>query len=668
MNQQVSLLTIVLRLLAKWWWLIAIAVAIGGGVGYFIRANQPDIYSARTTVLFGGTSLTITTPDGRSIEAIRDLISVYTGVVRQDKTLNPVIEEMQLDMTVDEINRQMKVNELPSLLMLEILYSDTDPVRAADIANAIANQLVVNSPANQTSREDEFRRIQLRNLESQIVQLQSEYDALIAKGATLTSAVAITQNQQEIQQTGTTLQSVRDLYARMSEGLSNSGDLIQVYDPATAQNALKTTGSMASVILAAVGGLVISIGTIVLLAFVDDRLHWQEGLESIMGVRVLGPLGVVPRNKLPLYVISMPDSAESEVLRQLRAKVVLAAGGRSPKILTITSYDSGDGKTVTSANMAITTAQSGLRTLLIDGDIRKGDLHEIFRLPNVMGFSDILASRDEIDVLLPRALLDTGHENLSILTAGRASNDPAALLSKPRLGEVFATLSKQFDAIVVDSVPTIGGPDTAFLAEWSDGVVIIVHGQRSTRKGLSRTLQSLQSVHEANIYGLAFNRIVLQATSTYNQPYYRRNMAISPEKLNQELLNASKRPSFFRRNRHIVLSKEGTRLYSMTGAAVQLGVTLETLSDWIKTGYIKTTKHRRRQWVAENDIIQLLDRLPRSEYVPASRPATPVPQPEINGSGKKKDPSGKIHELLRDQREALLASAREADEGNSQEQ
>jgi capsular exopolysaccharide synthesis family protein len=650
----------------KWWWLIAIAVAIGGGVGYLIRSNQPDIYFARTTVLFGGGQLNFGTADGNTLQQIRDLITVYAGIVRQDKTLSPVIKAMELNMTTDQINQQLKVNQLPSLLLLEIIYSDTDPIRAADIANAIAGQLVADSPANKSSRETEFKRLQLRELETQIEQLQSQYDALIAKGATLTSAVSIAQNQAELTQTGQTLQSVRELYAQMSAGLPNSAQFIQIYDAATAQNALRVAGSMASVLLAAAGGLAISVATIVLLGFLDDRLQWHEGLEEIMGVKVLGPLGIVPRNKLPLYLTTIPESTESEVLRQLRAKVVLAAGGLNPRILTVTSYDSGDGKTVTSANLALAAAQAGLRTLLIDGDIRKGDLHEIFRLPNVMGFSDILASRDDIGVLLPRALLDTGYENLAILTSGRASSDPAALLSKPRLGEVLAVLSKQFDAVIMDSVPTIGGPDAAFLVERSDGVIIIAHAQRTTRKGLGRTLQSLQSVREGKIYGLAFNRIALQTTSTYNQPYYRRTLAISPEKLNQELINTSKRPSFFGRSRHVVLDKDGTHLYSLTAAAVQLGVSQEILKTWIKTGYVKVTRRRRRQWIAHNDIVQLLDRLPRSEFAAISRPAALPPQSLGNGSGKKES-SGKIHELLRDQRDALLAAARESGADESQE-
>lgn len=94
---------------------------------------------------------------------------------------------------------------------------------------------------------------------------------------------------------------------------------------------------------------------------------------------------MIPRNKLPLYVHSMPGSIEAEVLRQLRAKLVLATDGAQPKVVTVTSYDSGDGKSVTSANLALATANSGLRTLLIDGDIRKGNLQQILWLTECHG-------------------------------------------------------------------------------------------------------------------------------------------------------------------------------------------------------------------------------------------------------------------------------------------
>ena len=656
MNLSASPLTIVLRLLLKWWWLIAIAVAIGGGVGYFVRSKQPNIYVAKTTVLFGQFFKTGT--QRQTLDEIRQQITTYTDLVRQAKVLQPVIDSLQLNITVEDFNKRLDVRDEPNLPLLDISVSEVNADNAVNMANAVAQELIDNGPTSTLSSEVEFRANQLRQLQVQITQLQSEYDGLIAKGATLTSAFEITQNKDQIDATLKTLQEVRKLYSDMSAGMPDTSNVLSVFESASVKNVAVVTGSVISVVLAAVGGLIFSMLTIILIGFFDDHLQWQDSLEQIDGVKVLGPLGMIPRNKLPLYVNLMPGSIEAEVLRQLRAKLVLATDGAQPKVVTVTSYDSGDGKSVTSANLALATAESGLRTLLIDGDIRKGNLHEFFGLPNVMGLSDILAGRDDLGVLLSRSLLDSKYEHLTLLTAGRASSNPAVLLSKPRLGELINLLKGQFDAIVMDSVPSIGGPDSAFLAEHSDGVIIVVHAQRTTHRSLRYTLQTLRqgTNRMVNIYGVVFNRISLQLTTTYNQPYYRRNLAIDPEKLNREMLDAGKRPSLLGRNSNVMIDPSGIRLYSIAAASIQLGISKETMQEWVNTGFIKADKRNRREWVSETEISQLLERLPRHDFSVENSQAL---APKKNVTGKLS--SGKLRDLLGGQRDAFLASVRDGE-------
>jgi hypothetical protein len=232
------------------------------------------------------------------------------------------------------------------------------------------------------------------------------------------------------------------------------------------------------------------------------------------------------------------------------------------------------------------------------------------------------------------------------------------LLSKPRLGELIRLLRGQFDAIVMDSVPSIGGPDAAFLAEHSDGVVIIVHAQRSTHRSLYQTLQTLrQGTHRTvNIYGVVFNRVSLQLTTTYNQPYYRRNLAIDPEKLNREILAAGKRSSLLGRNTNVMIDPSGIRLYSFAAASIQLGVNKETIQGWVRTGAIKAEKRNRHEWISEIEISQLLERLPRHEFPVENTQALPSKK---NVTGKLS--SGKLQDFLGGQRDALLASVRDID-------
>ncbi len=647
MKQASSPVTAVFRLLLKWWWLIALSVALGAGVGFFIRTQQPNIYFAKTTILFGQNLGSATTATGGSLTQLTDMITIYSGLVRRPTILEPVIDDLGLGVSVDTLNGIMAVNQVEDLPLLEIVVADTRPDRAADIANRVAQELINQSPTEQISQETEFKREQLRSLQSQIEELQNAYDANIANGANLTSAFAIAQNLQERAGILENLQGLRSLYAEMSAGLADQTNLMRIFEFADPETAPLVTSSIIGVVLAGAAGLLLSVATIVMIAYFDDRLLWQEGMETIQGVRVLGPLGVVPRSKLPLYVVTMPDAIESEVLRQLRAKLVLAAGGDVPKMVTVTSYDSGDGKTITSSNLALVFAHAGLRTLLVDGDIRKGDLHELFRLPNVMGLSDILASREEIGVLASRALLDSGYDHLTILTSGRSNADPAALLSSTRFTRLITRLKTQFDVIVMDSVPTIGGPDSAFMAEISDGVLIIVDSRRTTEKALKRTLQALQQARRANIFGVAFNRVHLQATASHNQPYYRRTLSLSPERLNRELVSASKRR--FGLNRHIITDKQGERMYSLKACAIHLGITVETVQNWVKTGYLNTVRVGRRRWVRESEIQLLLERLPRN---PVSLDGQDDHLPEVNGLKASPEPS--LPALLRDQRDALL--------------
>ncbi len=656
MKSATSPLRVVFKLLTKWWWLVAISVALGAGVGYFIRSKQPDVYYASTKVLFdqsllgGGSSQTI------NYAAIQTAMDVYSGLVRQPTVLLPVIQDLNLPLSVPQLVGKMDVKPVKDLPMLEILVGDSDPVVAANIANAIAREMIERNPNNQPSDDQAFKNQQLSDLATQISNIQAQYNELLAQGSTLTSAFEIAQNTDQQTNALASMRELQQLYADMSANLIDKSGLLTVWEPATAETAVRITGSLISVILAGAGGLILSVATILLIAYFDDRLEWLEGMETLQGVKVLGPLGLIPRSKLPLYVANMPDSIESEVLRQTRAKLVLAGGGKQPKIVTVTSYDSGDGKTITAANLALTAAQTGLRTLLIDGDIRKGDAHQIFQLPNVMGLSDILASREELETLLSRALLDSGYENLTMLTSGRSTADPAALVGGPRLEAMLAILSKQFDAIVMDSVPTIGGPDSAFMAEASDGVVIVIHAQRTTQRALERTLHTLrQGGGKVIIYGLVFNRIALQVTSSYNQPYYRRTLAISPDKLSREMQGLNKKRGLMNFNRNIMADEKGELMYSLAAASVQLGLTEEGLKNWITIGHLKAERQSFRYWIKQSEIDRLLAQLPRSPLYAQTQPTNSINL--IDNNGQSKDAS--IPDLLREQREALLDYARE---------
>jgi capsular exopolysaccharide synthesis family protein len=655
----ISVVSTILRALLKWWWLIVISIALGVGAGYFLRREQPDIYYARATTLVGQDPRAVTSGGaGFSGQSSLTLLEAYSIFARRASVLNPVIEDLNLGTIPEELSNRINLEINPGAALLEISVFDSDPERAAQIANRLAQELVNQSRANTTGQNQGFIESQLTDLENQITQLQDRLDQLLLEASTLTSAFEINQNRLERETLQATITDLRRDYAELNASIGNSPGLVQLFELATPNYYPIAASSAIDLVFAGVGGGILAILTVVLITFFDDRLQWEESdQETIQGAKILGPLGIIPRHKLPLYVDTMPNSIDMQAVRQVRDKIILASEPR-PRVITFLSYDSGDGKTLTSANMGLTFAKAGMRTIVLDLDLRRGDLHEIFRLPNVYGISDVVAAKEPLEEILQEAILDSGYENLALMTSGRSNTDPAALLSRARFPQLIYLLKKQFDMIVMDSAPTIAGSDPIFLAEVSDGVVIVVSARRTTMTGLKRTLTSLREAQDVNILGVVFNRVRLQVTSKYSNSYYQQVPGVKSTRLSQELLNPKKG---FSLRAGVIQNKAGERYYSVAACALRLGVKERTVREWCKTGYLKSQRRPFRRWIKESDIEELLKRLPHEISVveapvveePVSVPV-PAAQPVVPATGVSTKELNRIPDQLREQREALL--------------
>jgi capsular exopolysaccharide synthesis family protein len=648
-----SVISTILRALLKWWWLIIISIALGVGAGYFLRREQPDIYFAKATVIVG--------QDPRAAAGIgfsgqysQTLLQAYLIFARRASVLNPVIEDLNLGVTSDELANRISLDANAGAALLEMSVFDSDPERAAQIANRLAQELVNQSRANTSGQNQEFVKAQLTDIENQITQLQDRLNQLVAESANLTSAFDINQNRQEREAIQSTIAALRRDYAELNAGLGNTQGAIQMFEYATPNYRPIASSTALDLVFAGAGGGILAILTIILITFFDDRLQWEESdQETIQGVKILGPLGIIPRNRLPLYVETMPNSVDMQAVRQVRDKIILASDPR-PRVVTFLSYDSGDGKTLTSANMALTFAKSGLRTIVLDVDLRRGDLHEIFRLPNVYGISDIILDREPLEDILQDAILDSGYENLALMTSGRLNTDPAALLSRARFPHLIYLLKKQFDMIVMDSAPTIAGVDPVFLAEVSDGVVIVVSARRTTMTGLKRTLTSLREGQDVNILGVVFNRVRLQVTSKYSNTYYQQVTGMKSAKLSQELLNPGKG---FSLRAGVIENKQGERFYSVAACALRLGVKEKTVREWCRSGYLKSERRLLTRWIRESAIEDLLKTLPHGVAVTEVPVEDPVPAPALQPvapTGVSTKELNRIPDQLREQRQALL--------------
>lgn len=178
-------------------------------------------------------------------------------------------------------------------------------------------------------------------------------------------------------------------------------------------------------------------------------------------------------------------SSVAEAYRVLRTSVLLSSTERPPKIILVTSGQPGEGKTTTAVNTAISLAQLGSSVLVIDCDLRKPAVHKLLGVDHVVGLSTYLSRRGELDDVIQKLPIP----NLSVLTSGRIPPNPAEMISSARMKEMLALLSERYDHIIIDSPPLLKVTDPVILSTMADGVILVVHGGKSSREVLRRTRQ-----------------------------------------------------------------------------------------------------------------------------------------------------------------------------------
>src|SRR5204863_8829943 len=183
-------------------------------------------------------------------------------------------------------------------------------------------------------------------------------------------------------------------------------------------------------------------------------------------------------------------SPASEAYRALRTALLLSAAGNPPKTILVTSVRIEEGKTTTATNTAIALAQLGASVLIIDCDLRKPSVHDVFGTSRTSGLSTYLARNVEIDEITQ----DLPGENLRMISSGPIPPNPAELLSSERMKRLLAQLSERYDHIVLDSPPLGSVTDAVILSTMVNGVILVVHGGRNSRQAVQRACHELSAV------------------------------------------------------------------------------------------------------------------------------------------------------------------------------
>lgn len=193
-----------------------------------------------------------------------------------------------------------------------------------------------------------------------------------------------------------------------------------------------------------------------------------------------------------LITLKDPRSAAAEAFRTLRTNVIFAGLEKPLQTLLVTSPTAEEGKTAALANLAVVMAQGGRQTILVDCDLRRPRLHELFGLPAAPGFSDWITANQEN---APLALAASGVEGLQVLPAGSPAAIPADLLTSRRLESLVITLKSQADFVLFDAPPLLAVSDAALLAANLDGVLLAVSAGQTRRDHAQRAKEMLEKIN-----------------------------------------------------------------------------------------------------------------------------------------------------------------------------
>lgn len=208
-----------------------------------------------------------------------------------------------------------------------------------------------------------------------------------------------------------------------------------------------------------------------------------------------------------LITISEPRSPVSEAYRTLRTNLEFASLGQAFKTLVLTSAGVGEGKSTTLANLAVVSAQAGRKVVLVDADLRRPALDEIFGLGNETGLTTVM--KDET-AMASLPLQDTGVEGLSVLTSGPLPPNPADLMGSQRMEEVIAALVEGADLVFFDTPPIAAVTDAAVLATRVDGVLLVIGAGKTRREYARIAVQRLEQVN-ARLVGTVLTGVQMGA-------------------------------------------------------------------------------------------------------------------------------------------------------------
>ena len=274
-----------------------------------------------------------------------------------------------------------------------------------------------------------------------------------------------------------------------------------------------------TVLFGVFGGVLAGVGLAFFVNYLDDSIKSQDDVENTLGLAFLGYVPNIKTNSVverDLQAHSHPQSNAAEGFRTIRATLSLTHKPEKLRLVSVTSTIPSEGKSLVASNLAIVSAQTGLRTLLVDADLRRPSVHKAFQLHSPTGLSAFLTGETS-------DLEDITHKsevpNLDVICCGAIPASPSELIGSARMKAFLETVKDKYDRVILDCPPISAVSDPLVISANTDGIVFVAKFNKIRREHARRSVQRIQSAG-IHIMGVVINDIDFEGKDSYYYSYY----------------------------------------------------------------------------------------------------------------------------------------------------
>ena len=378
--------------------------------------------------------------------------------------------------------------------------------------------------------------LKLQTEVNKIVQsVRTEYQAALAQENSLAYALsqqkgeALSMNRKGIEYSvlDREVQSSKQLYESLMQRAKETGvsselksSNIRVIDQAERPRSPIVPRKGLSLMLGFLVGTILACGLAFFFEYLDSRIKTPDELKAHLGLPSLGMVPALEKKSWsggePMIHTGVPPNFV-EAFRTIRTNVLFSSAEEGSRVIVITSTGPGEGKTTVASNLAIGFAKAGQRVLLVDADMRRPRVHEVFGHKQEPGLSNLMVGNAKAS----QSVHKTAVPGLWVLAAGHNPPNPAELLGSQRFRDFLNSLKEHFDFILIDSPPVMAVTDAAIAANAASGVLFVVGAEMTSRHAARAAVEQLEQ-GRARFIGAILNRVELERNAYYYSHYYRR--------------------------------------------------------------------------------------------------------------------------------------------------